>query len=437
METHFSKQQLKDKDNKSSEEILRKCVHCGFCNTTCPTYDLLGDELDGPRGRIYLIKDMIENNKPANEKIVKHIDRCLSCYSCMTTCPSGVNYMHLIDHGRKHIEKTYKRPFSDRFTRNLLSQIIPYPLRFKIIGMLTLFIKPISFIFPKKLREMIKLMPINFPKRNLPKMKIYPAEKRKKRVARVALLTGCVQQVISPQINESTIRLLNRHNIEVVVPKGIGCCGSLDHHLGKSDLAKETFKKNILIWYDEYLKNGLDAIISNTSGCGTTLKDYGFIFRWDDDLKKKAKKISELTKDISEYLDQNVKLNFIKNKNKENNRGYKIAYHSACSMQHGQKIHDIPMNLIKKTGNKVFDIPEGHFCCGSAGTYNLLQNDIAKKLLKNKILNIDKINPEFIATGNIGCITQISNGTKIPILHTVEVIDWYTGGPKPKILGHL
>ena len=437
METHFSKQQLKDKDNKSSEEILRKCVHCGFCNTTCPTYDLLGDELDGPRGRIYLIKDMIENNKPANEKIVKHIDRCLSCYSCMTTCPSGVNYMHLIDHGRKHIEKTYKRPFSDRFTRNLLSQIIPYPLRFKIIGMLTLFIKPISFIFPKKLREMIKLMPINFPKRNLPKMKIYPAEKRKKRVARVALLTGCVQQVISPQINESTIRLLNRHNIEVVVPKGIGCCGSLDHHLGKSDLAKETFKKNILIWYDEYLKNGLDAIISNTSGCGTTLKDYGFIFRWDDDLKKKAKKISELTKDISEYLDQNVKLNFIKNKNKENNRGYKIAYHSACSMQHGQKIHDIPMNLIKKTGNKVFDIPEGHFCCGSAGTYNLLQNDIAKKLLENKILNIDKINPEFIATGNIGCITQISNGTKIPILHTVEVIDWYTGGPKPKILGHL
>ena len=437
METHFSKQQLKDKDNKSSEEILRKCVHCGFCNTTCPTYDLLGDELDGPRGRIYLIKDMIENNKPANEKIVKHIDRCLSCYSCMTTCPSGVNYMHLIDHGRKHIEKTYKRPFSDRFTRNLLSQIIPYPLRFKIIGMLTLFIKPISFIFPKKLRAMIALMPINFPKRNLPKMKIYPAEKRKKRVARVALLTGCVQQVISPQINESTIRLLNRHNIEVVVPKGIGCCGSLDHHLGKSDLAKETFKKNILIWYDEYLKNGLDAIISNTSGCGTTLKDYGFIFRWDDDLKKKAKKISELTKDISEYLDQNVKLNFIKNKNKENNRGYKIAYHSACSMQHGQKIHDIPMNLIKKTGNKVFDIPEGHFCCGSAGTYNLLQNDIAKKLLENKILNIDKINPEFIATGNIGCITQISNGTNIPILHTVEVIDWYTGGPKPKILKHL
>ena len=435
METNFTKQQLKDKDNKSSEKILRKCVHCGFCNTTCPTYDLLRDELDGPRGRIYLIKDMIENNKPANENIVKHIDRCLSCYSCMTTCPSGVNYMHLIDHGRMHIEKTYKRSFGDRFVRNLLSKIIPYPFRFKLIGILTLFVKPISFIFPKKISEMIKLMPLNFPKRNLPKMKIYLSEKRKKPVARVALLTGCVQQVLAPQINEATIRLLNRHNIEVVVPKGIGCCGSLDHHLGKSDLARETFKKNILIWHEEYLKNGLDAIISNTSGCGTTLKDYGFIFRWDDELKKKAKKISELTKDISEYLDENVKLNFIKNK--QNTKGYKIAYHSACSMQHGQKIHNIPINLIRKTGNKVFDVPQGHLCCGSAGTYNLLQSDIAKKLLKNKILNINKINPQFIATGNIGCITQIANGTRIPILHTVEVIDWYTGGPKPKVLRHL
>ena len=435
METNFTKQQLKDKDNKSSEKILRKCVHCGFCNTTCPTYDLLRDELDGPRGRIYLIKDMIENNKPANENIVKHIDRCLSCYSCMTTCPSGVNYMHLIDHGRMHIEKTYKRSFGDRFVRNLLSKIIPYPFRFKLIGILTLFVKPISFIFQKKISEMIKLMPLNFPKRSLPKMKIYLSEKRKKPVARVALLTGCVQQVLAPQINEATIRLLNRHNIEVVVPKGIGCCGSLDHHLGKSDLARETFKKNILIWHEEYLKNGLDAIISNTSGCGTTLKDYGFIFRWDDELKKKAKKISELTKDISEYLDENVKLNFIKNK--QNTKGYKIAYHSACSMQHGQKIHNIPMNLIRKTGNEVFDVPQGHFCCGSAGTYNLLQSDIAKKLLKNKILNINKINPQFIATGNIGCITQIANGTRIPILHTVEVIDWYTGGPKPKVLRHL
>ena len=396
METNFSKEQLKNKDNKSSEKILRKCVHCGFCNATCPTYQLLGDELDGPRGRIYLIKDMLEKNKPANAKIVKHIDRCLSCYSCMTTCPSGVNYMHLIDHGRDHVEKTYERPFSERFIRNFLSKTLSKSINFQIVAILTRLIKPFSFIFPKKIKEMINLMPLTFPKKILPKMRVYTTNK-KKAVARVALLTGCVQKVISPQINESTIRLLNRHGIEVVVSKGIDCCGSLNHHLGKRNLAEKTFKNNISIWYDEYIKNGLDAIISNTSGCGTTLKDYGYIFRADADFKKKAKKISELTKDISEYLDENVKLNFINNK-KETNKEYTIAYHSACSMQHGQKIHEVPINLIKKTGNKVLNVPDGHICCGSAGTYNLLQNEIAKKLLNNKISNINKIKPQFIAT---------------------------------------
>ena len=435
MQTHFSEKQLKDKDNKSSEKILRKCVHCGFCNSTCPTYKLLGDELDGPRGRIYLIKDMLENKKPANEKIVKHIDRCLSCYSCMTTCPSGVNYMHLIDHGRNYIEKTYKRGFIERFTRSFLSVVLPNPAFFRVMGWLTILAKPIRFVFPKRIRSMINLMPISFPKRTLPKMKVYKIKKKKKPVARVALLTGCVQEVISPQINEATIRLLNRHDIEVVVSKGVGCCGSLNHHLGKSDLAHETFKKNISIWYEEYLNNGLDAIISNTSGCGTTLKDYGFIFRSDNEYKKKAKKISELSKDISEYLNEKVKLNFIEKLPSE--KKYNIAYHSACSMQHGQKIHNEPINLIKKTGNKVLEIPDGHICCGSAGTYNLLQSEIANKLLENKVTNIEKTKPQFITTGNIGCITQISNGTKIPILHTVEIIDWYTGGPKPKVLRSL
>ena len=435
METHFSKEQLKNKDNKSSEKIFRKCVHCGFCNATCPTYQLLGDELDGPRGRIYLIKDMLENNKPANEKIVKHIDRCLSCYSCMTTCPSGVNYMHLIDHGRSHIEKTYKRPFGDRFIRDFLSKTLSKSFNFRVIAILTQFIKPFRFFFPKKIREMISLMPSKFPRKTLSKMEIYSVKNKKKPVARVALLTGCVQKVISPQINEATIRLLNRHGIEVIVPKGIDCCGSLNHHLGKGDLANKTFKNNISIWHEEYLNKGLDAIISNTSGCGTTLKDYGFIFRSDENFKKKSKKISELTKDIAEYLDEKVKLNFIIKP--ANEKKYKIAYHSACSMQHGQKIHKQPINLIKKTGNEIIEISDGHVCCGSAGTYNLLQSDIAKKLLKNKVRNIEKIKPQFISTGNIGCITQIANGTKIPILHTVEIIDWYTGGPKPGILRKL
>ena len=435
METNFSKEQLKNPNNKSSEKIFRKCVHCGFCNATCPTYQIFGDELDGPRGRIYLIKDMLENDKPANEKIVKHIDRCLSCYSCMTTCPSGVNYMHLIDHGRNHIEKTYKRPFVDRVIRSLLSFVLSKSINFRITATMTQFVKPFSFFFPNKIKTMINLMPRSFPKKKLPKLRIYPTQNKKKAVARVALLTGCVQKVLSPQINESTIRLLNRHGIEVVVPKNIECCGSLNHHLGKENLANETFKNNISIWYDEYLNNGLDAIISNTSGCGTTLKDYGFIFRSDPNFKKKAKKISDLTKDITEYLDENVKLNFIAKT--KNEKIYKIAYHSACSMQHGQKIHKKPIDLIKKTGHKVFEIPDGHICCGSAGTYNLLQSEIAKKLLSNKILNIEKIKPDIISTGNIGCITQIAQATKIPILHTVEIIDWYTGGPKPEVLKRL
>ena len=431
MQTIFTPEQLKSKNNKSTEEIVRKCVHCGMCNSTCPTYQILGDELDGPRGRIYLIKDMLENNKPANEKIAKHLDRCLSCYACMTTCPSGVNYMHLIDHGRAHLEKTYKRPILERLFRNILSLTLPNPKIFKILSILVNIVRPLNFLFPEFIKNSMKLMPAKFPKKTLKTQKIYSVEKTKS-IARVALLTGCVQRVISPEINESSIRLLNRHNVEVVVMPEINCCGSLDHHLGKEKAAHELFKKNINLWYDEYLENGLTAIISNTSGCGTTLKDYGFIFRGDKEMKIKAKKISELTKDITEFLDKNIKLNF-----KQNEKVYKIAYHSACSMQHGQIVHQQPIDLIKRTGNQVLNIPEGHVCCGSAGTYNILQQKIAKELLKNKIENINKIQPDFISTGNIGCMTQIASGTEIPIVHTVEVIDWLTGGPKPEKLINL
>jgi|TARA_B110000211_G_scaffold60620_1_gene68368 glycolate oxidase iron-sulfur subunit len=426
MQTSFTEKQLENKENKSSESILRKCVHCGMCNATCPTYGISGDELEGPRGRIYLIKDMLENNKPANKKITQHIDSCLSCYACMTTCPSGVNYMHLIDHGRNHVEETYKRPFIDRIFRNILSFVLPRPKVFLSLAILTKFIKPISFLMPEFLRNSLKLMPDKIPSKKIKTQKIYSPQSGKI-ISRVALLTGCVQRVISPEINEATIRLLNRHNVEVVVMPDIDCCGSLNHHLGKKDKAENSFVKNIKSWHNEYLANGLDAIISNTSGCGTTLKDYGHIFRNDKELKKKAKKISELTKDITEFLDENLKLNIKKNEEKK----YKIAYHSACSMQHGQKVHDQPKQLISKTGNEVLDIPEGHLCCGSAGTYNILHQKMAKSLLKNKVSNIEKIGPDFISTGNIGCMTQISTGTRIPIIHTVELLDWFTGGPKP------
>ena len=433
MQTSFTDNQLKDKENSSSEKIIRKCVHCGMCNATCPTYLINGDELDGPRGRIYLIKDMLENNKPANAKVAKHIDRCLSCYACMTTCPSGVNYMHLIDHGRNHVEETFKRPLIERMLRSILSFVLPNAKIFRIVAHLSKPIKLISFILPSFFRNSLKLMPLSLPNSKYKDKKNYLPEKGKP-IARVALLTGCVQRVISPEINDATIRLLNRHQVEVIVLKEISCCGSLNHHLGKKELAHKSFVNNINFWHKEYLDNGLDAIISNTSGCGTTLKDYHHIFRNDKEMKKKAKKISELTMDITEFLDESLDLNF---KEVENNRKFKIAYHSACSMQHGQKVHNQPINLIKKTGNEVLDIPEGHLCCGSAGTYNILQQKLAKKLLEQKVKNIKSTSPDIISTGNIGCITQIETGTTIPILHTVELLDWFTGGPKPVKLKSL
>ena len=426
MQTNFTKKQLQNPEVKNTEGILRKCVHCGMCNATCPTFQVLGDELDGPRGRIYLIKDMIENNKAPTEKVVKHIDRCLSCYACMTTCPSGVNYMHIIDHGRNHIERNYKRPWFDRNLRNILSYILPRANVFLTMGLLVKLIKPLAFLLPAKLKDMVSLMPTSFPKPQHKVKKVYSPEG--KVYARVILLTGCVQKVISPQINDSTINILNRHGVEVHVAQELSCCGSLNHHLGKEKLAHKSFVQNINAWSEICSKQPIDAILVNASGCGTTLKDYGFIFKDhpDKELRKKAKHISELAKDITEYLGKNIKLNFVPQEKK-----YKIAYHSACSMQHGQKVHVQPINLLKQSGNDILEVPDGHLCCGSAGTYNLLQGTMAKELLKRKVENINKIEPDFISAGNIGCITQIATGTQTPIVHTVELLDWFTGGNKP------
>jgi glycolate oxidase iron-sulfur subunit len=426
MQTNFTKKQLQNPEVKNTEGILRKCVHCGMCNATCPTFQVLGDELDGPRGRIYLIKDMIENNKAPTEKVVKHIDRCLSCYACMTTCPSGVNYMHIIDHGRNHIERNYKRPWFDRNLRNILSYILPRANVFLTMGLLVKLIKPLAFLLPAKLKDMVSLMPTSFPKPQHKVKKVYSPEG--KVYARVILLTGCVQKVISPQINDSTINILNRHGVEVHVAQELSCCGSLNHHLGKEKLAHKSFVQNINTWSEICSKQPIDAILVNTSGCGTTLKDYGFIFKDhpDKELRRKAKQISELAKDITEYLGKNIKLNFVPQEKK-----YKIAYHSACSMQHGQKVHVQPINLLKQSGNDILEVPDGHLCCGSAGTYNLLQGTMAKELLKRKVENINKIEPDFISAGNIGCITQIATGTQTPIVHTVELLDWFTGGNKP------
>jgi glycolate oxidase iron-sulfur subunit len=432
MQTNFTLAQLADPNVADAEQILRACVHCGFCTATCPTYVLLGDELDSPRGRIYLIKDMLENDRPATQEVVKHIDRCLSCLSCMTTCPSGVHYMHLVDHARDHIEETYKRPLADRMMRGLLANVLPNRGRFRLALAGARLARPFAGLFEsvaalKPLATMLKLAPARPVTRSAGESvrRFAPAGPRK---ARVAILDGCAQPVLRPEIDEAAIRLLTRMGVEVVRPVGAGCCGSLTHHMGKEDHALADARANVDAWSREIEGEGLDAIIITTSGCGTTIKDYGHMLRLDPAYAERAAKVSALAKDISEFLvERGLPAPVIA-------AGRRVAYHAACSLQHGQKVRTAPKALLNAAGFTVLEPAEGHLCCGSAGTYNILQPEIAGKLRERKVANIERTSPEIIATGNIGCITQIGGGTAIPILHTVELLDWATGGPKPDIV---
>ncbi|MBB5752153.1 glycolate oxidase subunit GlcF [Prosthecomicrobium pneumaticum] len=429
MQTAFSPAQLEDPDVRESEKILRTCVHCGFCTATCPTYVLLGDELDSPRGRIYLIKDMLEGGKPANEEVVKHVDRCLSCLSCMSTCPSGVHYMHLVDHARAHIEETYRRPFLDRMMRSVIAAVLPHRNRFRLALAGAALAKPFAGLVAglpggERMAAMLRLAP-SFPAGRSaaegPGVFAAAAPRR----GRVALLSGCVQPVLDPAINEATVRLLTRLGVEVVIAKGEACCGSLAHHMGKSDAAHESAKRTIDAWIAEMDGPGLDAIVITASGCGTTIKDYGFMFRDDPAYAQKAARVSAIARDITEYLDT------LKLAPARPPQPMTVAYHSACSMQHGQQIKTTPKTLLQKAGFTVRDVPEGHLCCGSAGTYNMLQPAISARLKARKLANIAKVAPDVIATGNIGCITQLASGAGVPVVHTIELLDWAYGGERP------
>ncbi|MGG7582107.1 glycolate oxidase subunit GlcF [Rhizobium sp. Nf11,1] len=431
MQTSFTAEQLADPHVAESEKILRRCVHCGFCTATCPTYVTLGNELDSPRGRIYLIKDMLENGRAADEEVVTHIDRCLSCLACVTTCPSGVDYVHLVDHARIHIENTYRRPLVDRMIRNVLAAVLPYPARFRAALTLAKIGRPFAPLLKRvsalqPFGAMLDLAPSSISGASAgaaPGVRAIQAEKR----GRVAILSGCAQPVLDPGINEATLRLLARFGVEVVVPAGEGCCGALVHHMGREEQALDFARRNIDVWTREIECGGLDAIIITASGCGTTIKDYGHMLRLDPAYAEKAQRVSSLAKDITEYLST---LELPKLEPKRLN----VAYHSACSMQHGQKITMAPKNLLKAAGFTVRDPAEGHLCCGSAGTYNILQPEISAQLKARKVRNIEASKPDVIATGNIGCITQIASGTQVPILHTVELLDWAYGGPKPEKL---
>jgi glycolate oxidase iron-sulfur subunit len=431
VQTNFTLAQLADPETSSSNQVLRSCVHCGLCTATCPTFVLLGDELDSPRGRIYLIKDMLETNRPATEEVVRHVDRCLSCLSCMTTCPSGVNYMHLVDHARAYIERTYRRPLTERVLRGALGWIIPRPFAFRLALAGAGLMRPLASMIPgqgmfsRRLRAMLSLAPPNVPGPDAndgPRV-FAPVGVGK---LRVALLAGCAQQVLAPEINAATIRLLTRLGCEVVVAQGAGCCGSLNHHMGQHDAAMSLAAANIEAWSREIDKGGLDAVVINASGCGTTVKDYGFMFRTaPDELRIKAERIASLAVDVSELL---TRIGYAPTRSAP---GLTVAYHAACSLQHGQQIIQQPKTLLRKAGFRVVEPAEGHLCCGSAGTYNLLQPEIATRLRTRKLRNIVRTKPDLIAAGNIGCITQLSGGG-LPVVHTVALLDWMAGGPKPE-----
>jgi glycolate oxidase iron-sulfur subunit len=426
LQTFFTPDQLQDPATERSNKILRACVHCGFCTATCPTYQVLGDELDSPRGRIYLIKEMLETGRKPDAKTVTHIDRCLSCLACMTTCPSGVHYMHLVDHARAHIEETYRRPLIERLLRATLARIIPYPMRFRVALLAARIVRPFRALVPdRRIRAMLEMAPRRLPpvSRN-DDPQTFPAQGTRR--MRVALMTGCAQKALNTDINDATIRLLTRLGCEVVIAKGLGCCGALTHHMGKAALAHGAAEATIRAFIAEHRAAPLDAIVINTSGCGTTVKDYGHMFRLTA-IADDAATIAGLARDVTEVLAALAPQAAAP-------IPLRVAYHSACSLQHGQQIRTTPKDLLQAAGFDVVEPADSHLCCGSAGTYNLLQPVLSAELKARKVATLEARAPDVIAAGNLGCMMQIGSGTALPVVHTVELLDWATGGPLPPAL---
>ena len=427
MRTSISPERLQNPDVRVSAQILRTCVHCGFCNATCPTYLLTGNELEGPRGRIYLIKNILEEAIEVTDHTVEHIDNCLGCLACETTCPSGVTYSHLLEEARPRIEGEYRRPLLDRLLRAALTLLMPHPWRFRLAMRLAAAGRALRFLVPAGMRHVLDMAPaaVPPPARLARPGSIAPQGRRR---ARVALLTGCAQQVLGPQINDATVRLLTRLGIEVVVPPQMGCCGALTFHMGERRRSLGLMRNNIDVWHREIEDGGLDAIVLNTSGCGTAVKEYDYIFRNEPEWAERARAVTSLVKDVSEVVAE-MGLGEVQNPG-----GMRVAYHDACSLQHGQKIKDQPRELLRQAGFEVVEVPDAHLCCGSAGTYNLLRPEMAAQLQERKAENIAAVEPQLVAAGNIGCIEQIDRGIEQPVVHTVELLDWATGGPRPAAL---
>lgn len=421
METHFSSDQLRQPALKIANDILRTCVHCGFCTATCPTYVMLGDELDSPRGRIYLMREMLQKDGAPNArpdaKVVKHVDRCLSCLSCMTTCPSGVDYMHLVDHARNHIEASFTRPLPERLLRAILAVVLPNAKLFRLSLIGARLAQPFKALLPGRLKGMVAMAPAKLPKLD----PVGRVEAQGETKMRVVLMPGCAQKVLEPRINQAAARLLSRLGAEVVEPETVGCCGALVHHMGREHAAAEQAKANI----EAIEKLDPSLITITASGCGSVVKDYGHMLKDDPQWAARAAKISAITRDISEVVAE-LGLDGVQDFAKP-----RVAYHAPCSMQHGQNIGDLPASLLQQAGFAVSHPKDAHLCCGSAGTYNIMQPDLAEKLGRKKADSLDVLNADVVATGNIGCLIQIGNYAGKPVVHAVELLDWATGGPSP------
>jgi glycolate oxidase iron-sulfur subunit len=410
MQTHLAPEYKDTEDGKTAEAILRKCVHCGFCTATCPTYQLLGDELDGPRGRIYLIKQVLEGETPTR-KTQQHLDRCLTCRNCETTCPSGVQYGHLVDIGRKLVDAKVERPIGERMLRWALKEGLPSPL----------------FAPAMKLGQAVRgVLPASL-KAKVPAPQLahrngvtWPTQTHARKVL---LLAGCVQPSMLPNVNTATARVLDAAGIQTLVAANAGCCGAVKFHLNDQEGAAVQMRANIDAWWP-YVEQGVEAIIMNASGCGVMVKDYGHVLVDDAQYADKAQKISALTKDLSELLPELVPALKPKINMQSLEQVGKQAFHPPCTLQHGQQLKG---GVEKHLSDLGFDVQvannEAHLCCGSAGTYSVLNPDIAYTLRDRKLGNLGEMQPKAILSANVGCITHLQSGTDVPVKHWVEVLD--------------
>lgn len=382
-----------------ADAVLRACVHCGMCNATCPTYQLLGDELDGPRGRIYLIKQMLEGDV-VTQRTLTHLDRCLTCRNCETTCPSGVRYGRLLEIGREMAEQKVRRPLPDRLARGLLRKIIPYSARFQPLLRLGQLFRP---LLPDAL------------KRKVPAYQRATAWPTRMHARRMLVLEGCAQPAIAPNINAAAARVLDKLGIRLISAAGAGCCGAASHHTSGIEEGLDFARRNIDVWWPQ-VESGAEAIVMTASGCGVHVKDYGHLLQDDPAYAAKAQRIASLTRDIGEIL-----LN--EDLSRLGVKGCKLAFHSPCSLQHGQKLNGVVERILQQTGFELTPVPNAHLCCGSAGTYSILQKEISQQLLVNKARALESGGAGMIVTANIGCLAHIQSGTALPVRHWIELLD--------------